>query len=83
MKHIYVFGVRRGPERGDVELERIQEMTAISGYPDSQRPRQAVPGQLPRVNRADGSSIWDLLVGGDRALTETTVKHQPEDVRHH
>jgi two-component system, OmpR family, response regulator TrcR len=44
-------------------------MTAMSGYAGSQRPRQAVLGQLPRIYRADGSAIRVLLVDDEPALT--------------
>jgi two-component system, OmpR family, response regulator TrcR len=44
-------------------------MTAMSGYTGSQRPRQAILGQLPRINRADGSPIRVLLVDDEPALT--------------
>ncbi|OBF10101.1 response regulator transcription factor [Mycobacterium sp. 852002-10029_SCH5224772] len=44
-------------------------MTAMAGYPGSQRPRQAILGQLPRINRADGSPIRVLLVDDEPALT--------------
>ncbi|SON61055.1 putative transcriptional regulatory protein TcrX [Mycobacterium simulans] len=44
-------------------------MTAMSGYARSQRPRQAILGQLPRINRADGSPIRVLLVDDEPALT--------------
>ena len=41
----------------------------MSGYARSQRPRQAILGQLPRINRADGSPIRVLLVDDEPALT--------------
>jgi len=41
----------------------------MSGYTGSQRPRQAILGQLPRINRADGSPIRVLLVDDEPALT--------------
>jgi two-component system, OmpR family, response regulator TrcR len=41
----------------------------MSGYAGSQRPRQAVLGQLPRIYRADGSAIRVLLVDDEPALT--------------
>ncbi len=41
----------------------------MSGYASSQRPRQAVLGQLPRIYRADGSAIRVLLVDDEPALT--------------
>src|ERR1700738_221508 len=44
-------------------------MTATSGYASSQRPRQAILGQLPRIYRADGSPIRVLLVDDEPALT--------------
>jgi two-component system, OmpR family, response regulator TrcR len=44
-------------------------MTAMSGYAGSQRPRQAILGQLPRIYRADGSPIRVLLVDDEPALT--------------
>jgi two-component system response regulator TrcR len=44
-------------------------MTAVSGYAREQRPRQAILGQLPRINRADGSPIRVLLVDDEPALT--------------
>jgi two-component system response regulator TrcR len=44
-------------------------MTAMQGYARSQRPRQAILGQLPRINRADGSPIRVLLVDDEPALT--------------
>jgi two-component system response regulator TrcR len=44
-------------------------MTVMSGYTGSQRPRQAILGQLPRINRADGSPIRVLLVDDEPALT--------------
>jgi two-component system response regulator TrcR len=44
-------------------------MTAMSGYADSRRPRQAILGQLPRIYRADGSPIRVLLVDDEPALT--------------
>src|SRR5271154_1459173 len=44
-------------------------MTAMSGYTGSQRPRQAILGQLPRINRADGSPIRVLRVDDEPALT--------------
>lgn len=44
-------------------------MTATAGYSGSQRPRQAILGQLPRINRADGSPIRVLLVDDEPALT--------------
>ncbi|ORW09791.1 response regulator transcription factor [Mycobacterium kyorinense] len=48
-------------------------MTAVSGYGSGyareQRPRQAILGQLPRINRADGSPIRVLLVDDEPALT--------------
>lgn len=40
-----------------------------SGHARSQRPRQAILGQLPRINRADGSPIRVLLVDDEPALT--------------
>jgi two-component system, OmpR family, response regulator TrcR len=44
-------------------------MTVMSGYAGSQRPRQAILGQLPRIYRADGSPIRVLLVDDEPALT--------------
>jgi two-component system, OmpR family, response regulator TrcR len=44
-------------------------MTAMTGYAGSQRPRQAILGQLPRIYRADGSPIRVLLVDDEPALT--------------
>ncbi|BBX42235.1 response regulator transcription factor [Mycobacterium simiae] len=47
-------------------------MTATPGYAGSagsQRPRQAILGQLPRIYRADGSPIRVLLVDDEPALT--------------
>ena len=41
----------------------------MSGYASSQRPRQAILGQLPRIYRADGSPIRVLLVDDEPALT--------------
>jgi len=41
----------------------------MSGYTGNQRPRQAILGQLPRINRADGSPIRVLLVDDEPALT--------------
>lgn len=41
----------------------------MSGYTRSQRPRQAILGQLPRIHRADGSPIRVLLVDDEPALT--------------
>ena len=41
----------------------------MQGYARSQRPRQAILGQLPRINRADGSPIRVLLVDDEPALT--------------
>jgi two-component system response regulator TrcR len=41
----------------------------MSGYARDQRPRQAILGQLPRINRADGSPIRVLLVDDEPALT--------------
>ncbi|MBS4729203.1 response regulator transcription factor [Mycobacterium sp. SM1] len=40
-----------------------------SGYARDQRPRQAILGQLPRIQRADGSPIRVLLVDDEPALT--------------
>src|SRR4029077_11905192 len=50
-------------------LRECRNMTAISGYAGSQRPRQAILGQLPRIYRADGSPIRVLLVDDEPALT--------------
>jgi len=44
-------------------------MTAMSGYARTQRPRQAILGQLPRIHRVDGSPIRVLLVDDEPALT--------------
>ncbi|AKS35935.1 response regulator transcription factor [Mycolicibacterium goodii] len=44
-------------------------MTAISVSEHSPRPRQAILGQLPRIQRADGSPIRVLLVDDEPALT--------------
>src|SRR3984893_1261435 len=44
-------------------------MIVTSGYAGSQRPRQAILGQLPRIYRADGSPIRVLLVDDEPALT--------------
>ncbi|OIN78996.1 response regulator transcription factor [Mycobacterium malmoense] len=44
-------------------------MTAMSGHASSQRPRQAILGQLPRIYRTDGSPIRVLLVDDEPALT--------------
>jgi two-component system, OmpR family, response regulator TrcR len=44
-------------------------MAIISGSVREQRPRQAILGQLPRINRADGSPIRVLLVDDEPALT--------------
>jgi two-component system response regulator TrcR len=44
-------------------------MTATTGYARSQRPRQAILGQLPRIHRADGTPIRVLLVDDEPALT--------------
>src|ERR1700741_850914 len=44
-------------------------MTVMSGQATSQRPRQAILGQLPRIFRADGSPIRVLLVDDELALT--------------
>jgi two-component system response regulator TrcR len=44
-------------------------MTAMTGYAGSQRPRQAILGQLPRIYRADGAPIRVLLVDDEPALT--------------
>ena len=41
----------------------------MTGYATSQRPRQAILGQLPRIHRADGSPIRVLLVDDEPALT--------------
>src|ERR1700756_745734 len=46
-----------------------RNMTAMTGYATSQRPRQAILGQLPRIFRADGSPIRVLLVDDEPALT--------------
>src|SRR5258707_13584644 len=44
-------------------------MTVMTGYAGSQRPRQAILGQLPRISRDDGSPIRVLLVDDEPALT--------------
>jgi len=44
-------------------------MTAMTSYARSQRPRQAILGQLPRIHRADGTPIRVLLVDDEPALT--------------
>jgi two-component system response regulator TrcR len=44
-------------------------MTVMSTQATSQRPRQAILGQLPRIFRADGSPIRVLLVDDELALT--------------
>ena len=44
-------------------------MTVMTGHAGSQRPRQAILGQLPRIYRADGSPIRVLLVDDEPALT--------------
>lgn len=44
-------------------------MAIMSGSARDQRPRQAILGQLPRINRADGSPIRVLLVDDEPALT--------------
>jgi two-component system response regulator TrcR len=44
-------------------------MTAMSDQPRDRRPRKAILGQLPRINRADGSPIQVLLVDDEPALT--------------
>jgi two-component system, OmpR family, response regulator TrcR len=44
-------------------------MAIMSGPARDQRPRQAILGQLPRINRADGSPIRVLLVDDEPALT--------------
>src|SRR6201992_1696250 len=50
--------------------ENFKNMTTtMSGYAGSQRPRQAILGQLPRIYRADGSPIRVLLVDDEPALT--------------
>ena len=41
----------------------------MTGTATSQRPRQAILGQLPRIHRADGSPIRVLLVDDEPALT--------------
>jgi two-component system response regulator TrcR len=41
----------------------------MSDHPHDQRPRKAILGQLPRINRADGSPIRVLLVDDEPALT--------------
>jgi two-component system response regulator TrcR len=41
----------------------------MSGKTRGQRPRQAILGQLPRINRADGSPIRVLVVDDQPALT--------------
>src|ERR1700722_18251212 len=49
-------------------LRESRNMTAM-GYVGSERPRQAILGQLPRIYRADGSPIRVLLVDDEPALT--------------
>src|SRR5271163_4297533 len=49
-------------------LRESRNMTAM-GYAGSERPRQAILGQLPRIYRADGSPIRVLLVDDEPALT--------------
>src|SRR6516165_5527412 len=44
-------------------------MSAMTTSASSQRPRQAILGQLPRIYRADGSPIRVLLVDDEPALT--------------
>jgi len=44
-------------------------MAALSVSEHSPRPRQAILGQLPRIQRADGSPIRVLLVDDEPALT--------------
>src|ERR1700733_10606366 len=44
-------------------------MTVMTGYARTQRPRQAILGQLPRIHRVDGSPIRVLLVDDEPALT--------------
>jgi two-component system, OmpR family, response regulator TrcR len=44
-------------------------MTVMPAQPTSQRPRQAILGQLPRIFRPDGSPIRVLLVDDELALT--------------
>lgn len=44
-------------------------MTTMSVTPRTQRPRQAILGQLPKIYRADGSPIRVLLVDDEPALT--------------
>src|ERR1700752_4019248 len=51
-------------------------MTVMSGQATSQRPRQAILGQLPRISRADGSPIGVVLVDDELALTNL-VKMAP------
>src|SRR6202012_366857 len=50
-------------------LRECRDMTAMSGYAGSQRPRQAILGQLPRIYRPAGSPIRVLLVDDEPALT--------------
>jgi len=48
----------------------------MSGYAGSQRPRQAILGQLPRIYRADGSPIRVLLVDDEPALSlDVNLRH--------
>src|ERR1700721_4499803 len=49
-------------------LRECRNMTAM-GYAGSERPRQAILGQLPRIYRSDGSPIRVLLVDDEPALT--------------
>ncbi len=44
-------------------------MTVMSDSARGRRPRQALLGQLPRINRSDGSPIRVLLVDDEPALT--------------
>jgi two-component system response regulator TrcR len=44
-------------------------MTTMSLPPRERHPREAVLGQLPRMERADGSPIRVLLVDDEPALT--------------
>jgi two-component system response regulator TrcR len=50
-------------------LPEWTNMAVMTGHTGSQRPRQAILGQLPRIYRADGSPIRVLLVDDEPALT--------------
>jgi hypothetical protein len=57
MKHIYVLALRRARNRVTLSLKGFREHDRKLRPVDSQRPRQAIPGQLHRINRADESSF--------------------------